>query len=100
MESDLGEEEKSENTEEKLMILTEKTLSHLQEDEKFEIQESLMGSNTISRSIDDLRPANIPVKHSLILKDSPPIYARGRSLPPKHNKIFHQEMGRCWMLGL
>lgn len=72
----------------------------MQEDDKFKIQELILGINTITRSIDDLRPENQPAKLSLVRKDPTAIYSRGRGIPLNHNKIIRKGMGKMLDAGI
>lgn len=93
MQSDLGE---GKSAEAEFMIVLGEILSHLKEDDKLKIQELLLGSNIIARSIDEfdnLRPKNGTVKISLCSNAG--IVCTSRDIgSPKKNNIVRQEIGK------
>ena len=51
-------------------------------------------------SLDDLRPAEVPVSHSFGLVDSTPIYSSVRRLPPRHNAVVREELDKMLEAGI
>lgn len=78
----------------------EEKLAHLPKGNAEHLTKILSGSGIIAASLHDLRPANVPVRHSFELKNDEPIYSGGRRLPPKHNKIVKEEIDRMLEAGI
>ena len=51
-------------------------------------------------SLDDLRPADVPVTHSFELKDPSPNRHASRRLPPRHNGVVRQELDNMLEAGI
>lgn len=75
------DEENAKSAEDEFMTVMKEKLSHLKEDNKRKIQELVLGANTVASSIHYVRPENVPVKHSFVLKDPNTIYFRGCRIP-------------------
>lgn len=52
----------------------------------------MMESNSVAKSMQDLRPADVPFRHLFELIDDTPVYHSPRWMVPKHNEIILTKM--------
>lgn len=65
---------------------------HLPEEVGRKILSILQESGIFSWSLEDLRPADLPVRHSFELSTHVPIHCRSSLLPPRHNDMIRSEL--------
>ena len=69
-------------------------LAHLDSDTQNVIETVMMEKRIFATSLDDLRPAKVPIKHHFELDDSNPIYHSARRMAPLHNDIARKELDK------
>ena len=74
--------------------------AHLPEDVQKEISSTLRDSGAVAWSLDDLRPACVPVTHSFELETETPVHSRARRLPPRHATMVRQELDKMLEAGI
>ena len=98
--SEYKSEDEKENRKEKEGLLMS-NLSHIS-NEKADCEVAAIKSLGIAAwSLDDLRPADVPVSHSFQLIDDTKNSHAARRLPPKHNAVLSEEiykMQRAWII--
>ena len=62
-------------------------LCHLPETMQADISETLHEEGFVAWTLDDLRPAEVPVSHRFELRDSTPIHHSARRIAPRHQQI-------------
>ena len=82
-----------------LALLTGK-LRHLGPEAREDIIKSIENSGIAAWSLDDLRPADVPVTHSFELEDPSPIKYASRRLPPRHNGVVREELDKMLEAGI
>lgn len=75
-------------------------LGHVDKDRAEEINASIRDAGIAAWSLDDLRPANVPVTHSFELEDERPISHRARRLSPIYNDVVRKELGKMEKAGI
>lgn len=80
-------------------LLHEK-VSHLPDYVARELLSTLQELEIVAWSLDDLRPANVPVRHAFDLTSDVPIHSRARRLPPKHNDMIRDEIYKMLWAGI
>ena len=83
----------------RLALLIEK-LRHLAFKTMESILSSIQNSGIVAWSLDDLRPADVPVSHSFELEDPRPITHTARRLPPRHNEMVREELRQMLEAGI
>ena len=64
------------------------------------IVENLEESGVVARSLDDLRPSDVPIQHEFELTDSSPIHFSPRRLPPRHSMLVRREIDKMLEAGI
>ena len=75
-------------------------LSHIAEEKAERIIGSTKKMGTAAWSLDDLRPADVPVPHSFELVDGTQISHAARRLPPRHNAVVREEIDKMQKAGI
>lgn len=81
-------------------MFVEKKLGHLNQRMRRALQKLLCKRGLIAMSLDDLRPVNVPFKHSFELKDPKAMYHKASRLPPKHKTIVKSEFEKMLRAGV
>ena len=84
---------------EEVKILRER-LAHLDNEAKSVIETALMDKSIVATSLDDLRPAEVPIKHHFELGNTIPIYHSARRMAPLHNAIVRKELDKMLEAGI
>ena len=82
-----------------LALLTGK-LRHLDSEARQNIINSIENSVIAAWSLDDLRPADVPVTHSFEIEDPSPITHASRRLPQPHNGVVREELDMMLKAGI
>ena len=100
-EDEEGESRADEENPERLQLaLLREKLRHLAFENREGIVSSMQNSGIVAWSLDDLRPADVPVSHSFELEDPRPITHTIRRLPPRHNEVVHEELRKMLEAGI
>ena len=75
-------------------------LKHLPKTIRGRLKDIMEKSGTVSDSLEDLRPSDVPVKHHFEFKKDEPVYCKGRRLSPKHNTIVWEEFQKMLKAGI
>ena len=62
--------------------------------------EKLSDSGALAWTLDDLRPADVPVEHDFELSDDRPIHFSPRRMPPRHSEVVRQELDKMLEAGI
>ena len=92
-ELDISEEEQRNS------LILEK-VSHLNEESGDRISGILRDNNIVAWSLQDLCPADVPVRHYFELTDYTPIHHRAHRLAPKHNEFVRKELDNLLDAGI
>ena len=84
---------------EEVKILRER-LAHLDNEAQSVIETALMDKSIVVTSLDDLRPAEVPIKHHFELDSTNPIYHSARRMAPLHNAIVRKELDKMLEVGI
>ena len=84
---------------EEVKILEEK-FAHLGSDTQHVIETAMMEKSIVATSLDDLRPAEVPIKHHFELDDTNPIYHSARKMALLHNDIVHKALDKRLEAGI
>ena len=77
-----------------------KKLAHLDSDSPNIIKTAMMEKGIVSTSLDDLRPAEVPIKHHFEQNDTNPIYHSTRRMYALHNDIVRKEFDKTLEAGI
>lgn len=66
--------------------------AHLKEETQVEINGLLRDTVIVTWTIEELRPATVPTKHSFRMKEPTPIYHMIRRTSPRYNEITRREL--------
>ena len=91
--SEYEPEDEKENRDEKEGLLMSK-LSHISKENADRIICSIKSMGIAAWSLDDLRPADVPVSHSFELIDDTLISHAVRRLPPRHNAVVREDINK------
>ena len=91
--SEYEPEDEKENRGEKEGLLMSK-LSHISKKNADHIICSIKSMRIAACSLDDLRPADVPVSHYFELMDDTPISHAARRLPPRHDAVVREEINK------
>ena len=69
-------------------------LAHLDSDIQNVIETAMMENSIVAISLDDLRPAEVPIKHHFELEEKNPIYHSAMRMAPLHNNIVRKELDK------
>ena len=64
------------------------------------ISSTLRDLGVVARTSDELRPADVPVKHYFELNDPTPIHNSSRRLAPRHNELVREELDKMLEAGI
>ena len=78
---------------EEVKILRER-LAHLDNEAQSIIETALMDTSIVVTSIDDLRPAEVPIKQHFELDNTNPIYHSAKRMAPLHKPILRKELDK------
>ena len=84
---------------EEVKLLGER-LAHLDNEAQSVIETALMDKSVIATSLDDLRPAEVQIKHHFKLNHTNPIYRSARRMAPLHNAIARKELDKILEAGI
>ena len=82
-----------------LKVLREK-LANLDGDTQNTIDTEMMEKSIVATSLEDLRPAEVPIKHCFELDGTNPIYYSARRLAPLHIDIVRKELYKMLEAGI
>lgn len=88
---------KAEASEEELI---DAKIKHLDRRTRSKLKKMLLGRGLIARSLHDLRPSKVPIKHSFELNNYEPIYHKPRRMAPKHNVLVKEEVEKMLRAGI
>ena len=97
--SEYEPEDEKENRDGKEGLLMSK-LSHISKENANRIMCSIKTMGIAAWSLDDLRPAYVPVSHSFALMDGTQISHVVRGLPPRHNAVVREEIDKMQRAGI
>ena len=98
-EDDEVESSDSNGVNEEVKILRER-LAHLDNEAQSFINTALMDKSTVTASLDDLRPAEVPIKHDFELDNTNPIYHSARRMASLHIAIVRKELDKMMESGI
>lgn len=81
-------------------VLAALNINHLNTGGQLLLTNALKNFNLVANSSEDLRAAEVSVKHHFELADDSPIYFRPRRLPPLLDNVVEEEISRMLAGGI
>ena len=82
------------------LALFREKVCHLAFKTRESIVSSIQKSGIVALTLDDLRPADVPVSHSFELEHPRSITHTARRLPPRHNEVVREELRKMLEAGI